>query len=271
MCQKVKIPNIAEGAAAEYRLHVLFQATNLDQITFNISSSDILANKQYVDKKFTDHKNNPDPHPNLVIPSATTTVEGKIEIATIAETVAGSSHKLAITPKTLKYLFDNLKNSVISLIPNATPPVAAGIVTFAAGNSAPAGYLECNGAYISKTAYAALYAYLGGKYGSSGNRFRLPDYRNQFFRGANGRGVGSTQSSSISSHNHGLRGSSGAYRDSWSIGKPDKFYKKIGIAGMDGDDKGYIYTNDNGRSYVSHAGGSETRPQNIAVLTCIKY
>jgi microcystin-dependent protein len=58
-------------------------------------------------------------------------------------------------------------------------------------NSPPYGWLECNGASISRAAYAALFANIGVVFGSaSGTHFNIPDLRGQFIRGwDNGRGV----------------------------------------------------------------------------------
>lgn len=53
----------------------------------------------------------------------------------------------------------------------------------------PAGYLECNGAAVSRTTYAALFAVIGTTYGAGdgSTTFNLPDYRGEFIRGwANG-------------------------------------------------------------------------------------
>ena len=72
----------------------------------------------------------------------------------------------------------------------------AGLVFPFAGNTVPAGFLECNGQDVSKTTYATLYASLGDTYATqidpttglawtapAADRFRLPDYRGSFLRG----------------------------------------------------------------------------------------
>ena len=41
--------------------------------------------------------------------------------------------------------------------------------------SIPSGFLECNGASVSTTTYAALFAVIGYTYGGSGASFNLPD------------------------------------------------------------------------------------------------
>lgn len=78
----------------------------------------------------------------------------------------------------------------------------AGTVSYTAASTVPTGYLECNGAAVSRTTYATLYAAIGTTYGAGNGSttFNLPDLRGEFVRGwDHGRGVdvsrtlGSTQ------------------------------------------------------------------------------
>lgn len=68
----------------------------------------------------------------------------------------------------------------------------AGAVIPYAGAAAPAGWLECNGAAISRTAYATLFAAIGILWGAGDgvNTFNLPDARGRFLRGAGNSGNG---------------------------------------------------------------------------------
>lgn len=63
-----------------------------------------------------------------------------------------------------------------------------GVVTSYVGTSAPAGWLLCNGATVSRTTYAALFAIIGTTHGSGdgSTTFHLPDYRGRFLRGVDG-------------------------------------------------------------------------------------
>lgn len=57
---------------------------------------------------------------------------------------------------------------------------------------APAGWLKCNGAAVSRTAYADLFARIGTMFGGGDgySTFNLPDYRGEFLRGFDdGRGL----------------------------------------------------------------------------------
>ena len=134
----------------------------------------------------------------------------------------------------------------------------AGSLIYYAGSVAPAGYLEANGAWISRTTYAALFAAIGIIYnaGDGSTTFGLPDLRGEFIRGwDNGRGldagrlVGSWQSGGVP---FALYHTSGRVFDGGSAGRS-----------MD------AYTNYFGTQSVANAG--ELRPRNVALLACIKY
>jgi hypothetical protein len=73
----------------------------------------------------------------------------------------------------------------------------AGTVLPYAGGTAPAGFVFCDGAEISKTTYPQLYAAIADAYATqtnpttgaawaapAGTNFRVPDYRGSFLRGA---------------------------------------------------------------------------------------
>ncbi len=69
---------------------------------------------------------------------------------------------------------------------------AGGILPYG-GASAPTGWLLCDGAAVSRTTYARLYAILGTTYGVGDgvNTFNLPDLRGRFPLGKDDMGVGS--------------------------------------------------------------------------------
>lgn len=137
---------------------------------------------------------------------------------------------------------------------SATP----GDVKFIAGATAPAGWLKANGALISRTAYAALFAQLGTTYGAGdgSTTFALPDLRGEFLRGwDDGRGIdasrarGSWQAAMVESHSHGY-------------GQPNATSSGGNTAGIGGG---------NNSAQTSAYGGSETRPRNYALMAVIKY
>ena len=104
----------------------------------------------------------------------------------------------------------NLSFSIVQGVPS-------GAVFCMAVATLPPGYLECNGAAVSRTTYAALFTVIGTAYGTGNgsSTFNLPDLRGEFIRGFdNGRGVdsgraiASSQSSQFGQHNHNVSASS---------------------------------------------------------------
>lgn len=88
-----------------------------------------------------------------------------------------------------------------------------GMVCYFAQSTPPAGYLKRNGAAVSRTTYARLFAKIGTTYGAGdgSTTFNLPDGRGVFDRGLDdgrgldpGRTLGSYQDSANLSHAHGV-------------------------------------------------------------------
>ncbi|KYG64795.1 hypothetical protein AZI86_11360 [Bdellovibrio bacteriovorus] len=70
----------------------------------------------------------------------------------------------------------------------------AGLVSAFSVNTCPAGWLEANGATVSRTTYSALFSAVGTTFGAGdgSTTFQLPDLRGEFIRGwDHGRGVDS--------------------------------------------------------------------------------
>ena len=66
-------------------------------------------------------------------------------------------------------------------------PAPTGVITEYGGSSAPTGWLLCDGAAVSRTTYANLFAVVGTTYGIGDNSttFNVPDRRGRFGIGAN--------------------------------------------------------------------------------------
>ncbi len=152
------------------------------------------------------------------------------------------------------------------------------------GTSAPAGWLKCNGAAVSRSLYAALYNVIGTTYGAGdgSTTFNLPDFRGEFIRGLDdGRGVdasralGSAQAESFASHNH--TGTSDTHAGH-SHGSPIN-NGSGGTGGLGAYTTGaaayFASTNTAGAHShaltINNTGGTETRPRNQAALYVIKY
>lgn len=81
-------------------------------------------------------------------------------------------------------LYTNDGSKWIRLITTAIEsPV--GSVFYRASSAVPTGYLECNGAEVSRTTYATLFAVIGTTFGTGNGSttFNLPDLRGEFIRG----------------------------------------------------------------------------------------
>lgn len=137
-----------------------------------------------------------------------------------------------------------------------------GQVIFTATAAAPTGFSKCNGAAVSRTVYASLFAAIGTTYGAGdgSTTFNLPELRGEFLRCADdgrgvdsGRTIGSTQSQSVQPHTHSIPG-------------PETYTAGLG---------GGVYVNDAllnskaGNGSTGSAGTTETRPRNVALLACI--
>ena len=103
--------------------------------------------------------------------------------------------------------------------------VGTGAVQMFARSTAPTGWLKANGATISRTTYAALFAAIGTTFGAGdgSTTFNLPDLRGEFLRGwddARGadpsRVFGSFQDSDNKSHAHTASTGADAHTHTWS-------------------------------------------------------
>jgi microcystin-dependent protein len=141
------------------------------------------------------------------------------------------------------------------------------------GTTAPAGWLLCNGAKVSRSTYASLYTVIGNASGSAdANSFNVPDLRGRFLRGWDnaigrdldrasrtamatggnaGDAIGSVQTDAFKSHTHTeyRTDPGGTFVDKGGYGWPN-----------------YTYPTESGAT-----GGSETRPINAYVNYIIKF
>ena len=160
-----------------------------------------------------------------------------------------------------------------------------GEVAFFASATPPSGWLKANGAAVSRTTYAALFAAIGTTFGAGDGRttFNLPDLRGEFLRclddGRNidrGRRLGTAQGDTIRNIIGKLDGS--------AMGSGNQVLEGKMIA------SGAIGTTYQQRQWSGDQGGwgeqsvsfdfdasrvvptaNENRPRNVALLACIKY
>lgn len=164
--------------------------------------------------------------------------------------------------------------------------VPVGAVLPFASTTIPFGYLDCNGAAVSRTTYAKLFAVIGTAHGTGdgSTTFNIPDYRGYFLRGqaqssandpgrasrtamatggATGDNVGSVQADAFQGHAHSGRG----YNNSFAAGS---LYQTVvyssGTPGITVTG-GPVSDGSSGTPRTS----TETRPLNAYVRFIIKY
>jgi microcystin-dependent protein len=167
----------------------------------------------------------------------------------IQEELAGIVEKsgIVLDPENSAQVWDALRRSV----------PAAAVAQFAMATP-PAGWLKANGALVSRTVYADLFAAIGTVYGAGDGTttFALPDHRGYFLRGWDdgrgvdpGRALGSAQTDDLKAHSHsGVAQTGHLFNSGTTYTAYDLFTGQTGATG-----------------------GTETRPKNMAVLICIKY
>jgi len=178
--------------------------------------------------------------------------------------------------------------------------VPSGAVFCIAVATVPSDYLECNGAAVSRTTYAALFAVIGDAYGAGNgsSTFNLPDLRGEFIRGFdNGKGTDSGRSiatsqgdqneshdhasGSLSVHTKSLTGSATKISETFQNGATSGILSRgsntqgsltpehadtsaTGTLNIDASHN-HTFTGSTGLR-----GGSESRPRNIAMMYVIK-
>ena len=151
----------------------------------------------------------------------------------------------------------------------------SGMVMPFAGDFAPTGWLKANGAAVSRTVYAKLFAAIGTRYGAGDgySTFNLPDLRGEFprfwddGRGVDaGRALGSFQGDAIRNIT-GFISMAGGFFD--GVG---------GVFAASGNTANSAAAQANGQSddFTFDASrmvptANENRPRNISLLACIKY
>jgi len=167
-------------------------------------------------------------------------------------------------------------------------PVGA-IVPMGMG-AVPAGYLEADGAAVSRTTYADLFSVYGTAYGAGdgSTTFNLPDLRGYALRGwdhgagvdpdassrtdrgdgTTGDNVGTKQADRYKSHNHTM-GSAGNHRHLIKGTGADDSGGVGALPGAYFDESAYSEYAGSHAHTINNAGGSETRMKNINVMFCI--
>ncbi|MFJ4111470.1 phage tail protein [Pseudomonas sp. NPDC089758] len=180
---------------------------------------------------------------------------------------------------------EQLNAAVVS----AAPP---GMVAHFARSTPPSGWLKRNGAAVSRTTYAALFAEIGTQFGAGdgSTTFNLPDDRELIDRawtdGLNaadaGRALFSPQAGQLESHEHAARtGYGGGHSHTTNFVRERIAAEMVATGGnaVFGDQQSDGTQTLTSSSVPNHmhtvtvdpTGGNETRMANRAYLACIKY
>lgn len=156
----------------------------------------------------------------------------------------------------------------------------AGQVSMFAMNTAPAGWLKANGALVSRTTYAALFAAIGTTFGAGDGltTFALPDLRGEFWRGwDDGRGVdlsrafGSVQLDQMQRITGSFDGASGANMAASAAFTTGALITSNRASGTNDNRTINFDSGNSPNARVSATTVGETRPRNVALLACIKF
>jgi microcystin-dependent protein len=193
---------------------------------------------------------------------------------------------------------DGSGNLSFTALPQAVP---TGSVHMMATTTAPSGYLKCDGAAVSRTAFAALFATVGTTWGAGdgSSTFNLPDLRGEFVRGwddgkgtDSGRSFASAQSDQNKLHSHTATSTTSISPSAHNHVFPGDDHlafannqggwtnRTTGNFNMDADSS----TSGNGKIYrtsdvtisaststtIANSGGNEARPRNIVMMYVIK-
>jgi len=159
--------------------------------------------------------------------------------------------------------WDKIDTKIKAITDSIVSRVPPGVIMMYGSNTPPSGWLECNGAAISRTTYSALFSVIGITYGAGdgSTTFNLPDLRGEFVRGwDHGRGAdpnrlfGSAQDDEFRSHSHDYHGT-GDY-----MGGVRNLFTRIGCQNAHARCDDLLYA----------TGGTETRPRNVALMFIIK-
>jgi microcystin-dependent protein len=177
-----------------------------------------------------------------------------------------------------------IADSTITTAKLAQDPTPTGTIGYFGYTSAPTGWLKANGAAISRTTYATLFASIGTTFGSGdgSTTFNVPDLRGEFPRGwDDSRGIDTSRVFG-SSQSHGIPRLRGAVTDSHG----NAAMQPYDVSGFTNPFAGY----DGASSYRSSLqvattsfvavefdsqrvipSSTDVRPRNIALLACIKF
>lgn len=167
---------------------------------------------------------------------------------------------------------DILETGIYNAHEEIKPLIPLGSIAFYCKNTAPTGWLFCDGTSYSTATYPDLFALISYNFGGSGGSFNIPNLRGLFIRGFDGRTTGTRdqwyaetgsartirtlQADSIAAHAHGYT----SWQHANHLGGGG-WYGQISIINEAAEDTS---TNPDAASVPN------MRPKNVALLPIIK-
>lgn len=160
--------------------------------------------------------------------------------------------------------------------PDLSALIPPGTIIHYAGRTVPSGYLICNGANVSRTDYAALFAAIGTIYGAGNGSttFGLPNLNGRFFEGTTYTGsVGTYYSAGVPN----ITGQINKLPTPWSgiLYEQNGALKpvNIGDTAYSGHSNGSNFRFELDASGANEIFGNSTtvQPPSMALLPCIKF
>lgn len=167
-----------------------------------------------------------------------------------------------------------ISQALAEMLPKLKPlSVPTGMIS--AFHTVPEGWLQCNGAAVSRTTYAALFAVIGTKYGSGdgSTTFNLPNLHHKFIEGTNTTSeVGQSVSAGLPNITGGFGDAvwSGNARDAIHVGDVslNKVNRNVTSGGI--EISSWIDF-DAWRSDALYGAASTVQPSALRMMLCIKF
>ena len=163
-----------------------------------------------------------------------------------------------------------ISQALAEMLPKLKPlSVPTGMIS--AFNNVPEGWLQCNGAAVSRTTYAALFAVIGTKYGSGdgSTTFNLPNLHHKFIEGTN------TQSEVGQSVSAGLPNITGEFVASAyvPVGTQNGAFRVGPIKDSPNKENngGHLFYFDASDSDSTYGATQTVQPPSIRLVQCIKF
>jgi microcystin-dependent protein len=170
----------------------------------------------------------------------------------------------------------DIVKKVLNWLESNSNSVAVGTVIAVAGKTIPDGYLLCNGAAVSRSAYANLFQAIGTTYGrgDGSTTFNVPDLNYRFVEGTvTANNVGTKKNAGLPNITGKVM--LGNYPLLTSEHEGAFFGSDYGVADKHGQDSinnvPTTFSIDASRSSAVYGKSSTVQPASLCLLHCIKY